>query len=49
MYLLYYLGAGEYPVRPIVTGVVNVQSVITYSFERWMNVIWVFLLIMILM
>jgi hypothetical protein len=38
MYKLYYVGASEYPLRPIVSSLVKSNSVVTFIWEGWLTV-----------
>lgn len=48
MYMLYYVTASEFPLRPIVSGVVNEQTVVTYSNEL-LTKLWLLLLLTLLL
>ena len=38
LYMLYYMVASEYPLRPIVSGSITEQTVVTYASELFLTV-----------
>lgn len=45
LYLMYYLAASEFPLRPVVSGSVSVQTVVTYKYEFFLCCIGVLLIL----
>ncbi len=48
MYLLYYVVASEYPLRPVVGSAVSVETVVTYLLGTWLCSAFLGLLLVIL-